>query len=141
MNLSDIKPASAADIERQLFTARLRAALESCGYDGHSPTKLQREFNARAEKPITVHAARKWLMCEAIPTQPRIKVLADWLGAKADYLRFGAGDGVVTLNPNPIAPENVRLLADFARLDARDQRMFRKLVQVMAKEPREQKAA
>lgn len=131
---------SQAQVERELFSARLRHALESAGYNGHSPSKLQREFNARAESPITVHAARKWLMGESIPTQERIKVLADWLGVQPSYLRFG---GVIEQSRviDRVPAENVRLLSDLARLTARDRDTVRKLVSVLANTPSMQEAA
>ena len=51
---------------------------------------LLRKFNVRfAGRPVTVHAARKWLVGEAIPTQEKLRTLADWLGVPADWLRFG----------------------------------------------------
>lgn len=38
---------------------------------------------------ISVHAARKWLMGESIPTQARLRVVTDVLGVSAVWLRFG----------------------------------------------------
>ena len=38
---------------------------------------------------ISVHAARKWLMGESIPTQARLRVVTDVLGVSAAGLRFG----------------------------------------------------
>ena len=42
--------------------------------------------------PVTVHAARKWLQGESIPTQEKLRALAAWLDVPADWLRFGNGD-------------------------------------------------
>jgi transcriptional regulator with XRE-family HTH domain len=41
---------------------------------------------------VTVHAARKWLQGESIPTQEKLRALAGWLDVPADWLRFGNGD-------------------------------------------------
>ena len=41
-----------------------------------------------AGPPITVHAARKWLVGDAIPTQDKMRALAQWLAVPADWLRF-----------------------------------------------------
>lgn len=131
---------SQAQTERELFSHRLSHALVSAGYDGKSPTKLQREFNARVDSPITIHAARKWLVGESIPTQARIKVLADWLGVQPAYLRFG---GAVEQSRvvDRIPAENVRILSELARLAPRDRDTVRKLVSVLANTPSMREAA
>jgi hypothetical protein len=78
--------------EREAFSRRLKEALERVGDDGGSPTRLAREFNRRTPgAPVTLHAARKWLNGEAVPAQDKLRVLADWLGVGADWLRFGEG--------------------------------------------------
>ena len=63
--------------ERQNFTSRLKSALRNADYSQDSPTQLPREFNVRfTARPITVHAARKWLFGEALPTQEKLHVLS-----------------------------------------------------------------
>src|SRR4051794_21105690 len=80
-------------IEREGFSERLQQALRNADYSMDSPTQLAREFNIRFEgRPITVHAARKWLVGEAIPTQEKLRTLAHWLGVPAEWLRFGGSD-------------------------------------------------
>jgi hypothetical protein len=75
--------------QQALFSKRLIWALEVLGVRP-SPTIVQREYNSRSNQPpVTTHAARKWLMGEAIPTQDRIQVLAEWLNVSASWLRFG----------------------------------------------------
>jgi transcriptional regulator with XRE-family HTH domain len=79
-----------ADQERMEFSNRLREALQKAHYAPDSPTQLAREFNLRHEnRPITIHAARKWLVGESIPTQEKLRLLADWLRVSAEWLRFG----------------------------------------------------
>ena len=76
--------------ERLAFSERLQQALRSAEYSPTSPTQLAREFNQRSGgNPVTVHAARKWLQGESIPTQEKIRTLASWLDVPADWLRFG----------------------------------------------------
>lgn len=73
-----------ASIEREDFSGRLQMALRNADYSPDSPTQLAREFNIRfTGRPITVHAARKWLVGEAIPTQEKLRTLAQWLGVPA----------------------------------------------------------
>ena len=118
------------DDERASFADRLKGALRAVGCDP-TPTKLVSEFNLRADGlVVTVHGARKWLIGEAIPTQPRIKVLSDWLGVSAAWLRFGdAGNNEQhTLEPSAftlasgelVFVHDMRLLSDGGRALMRD---------------------
>ncbi len=76
--------------ERLAFSERLQQALRNAEYSPNSPTQLAREFNMRfSGNPVTVHAARKWLQGESIPTQEKLRALASWLDVPADWLRFG----------------------------------------------------
>ena len=78
--------------ERMAFSERLRQALSNGGYSPRSPTELAREFNQRFKgQSVTVHAARKWLHGESIPTKEKLRALASWLDVPADWLRFGNG--------------------------------------------------
>jgi len=78
--------------ERLHFSERLQQALRNAEHSPSSPTQLAREFNVRfAGNPITVHAARKWLQGESIPTQDKLRALAGWLEVPAEWLRFGNG--------------------------------------------------
>jgi hypothetical protein len=77
-------------VERLNFSIRLKQSLESVHHLRPSPTALAREFNRHfVGKPVTVHAARKWLVGEAIPTQDKLRILARWLDVSVDWLRFG----------------------------------------------------
>lgn len=80
--------------ERADFSLRLRETLLSAHGLSPSPTAVAREFNFRfVGKPITVHAARKWLVGDAIPTQDKLRALARWLEVSVDWLRFGGQAG------------------------------------------------
>lgn len=80
-------------LERQAFARRLREALARVGDDGGSPTRLAQEFNRRYPgPPVTLHATRKWLNGEALPSQDKLRVLADWFGVSAEWLRFGGDE-------------------------------------------------
>jgi len=78
--------------ERDAFSQRLAKALKDAKVDVGSPTVFAREFNRRyTGKPVSIHAARKWLMGESIPTQDKLRLLSAWLGVSAEWLRFGEG--------------------------------------------------
>ena len=65
--------------ERERFAENLRNALIRKGYEPKAST-LEIEFNQRYYgKPITLHAAAKWLRGEGLPTFAKIKTLAEWL--------------------------------------------------------------
>ena len=78
-----------AEHERTQFAQRVKTALAARNMPA-SATALQRAFNERyPELAISVHAARKWVMGESIPTQARLRALADVLRVSATWLRFG----------------------------------------------------
>jgi hypothetical protein len=110
--------------EGEAFGKRLQKALQDANYSPYGPTGLARQFNARfAGPPVSIHAARKWLMGEAIPTQDKIRTLAEWLAVPVEWLRFGGYDrnsGVVSGQPDPLYTQ---LIADIEQLDSRDRRL------------------
>jgi hypothetical protein len=73
------------------FAFRLRQAMERSGY-APRPSVLEREFNTRYwGKPMTLHGVRRWLRGETMPSNDKIKVLAEWLGEAPQDLGFGEG--------------------------------------------------
>lgn len=127
-----------ASSEREGFSGRLQQALRNAHYIPDSPTKLAREFNIRFNgRPITIHAARKWLVGEAIPTQEKLRTLALWLGVPADWLRFGG-----TVNPDQQAAAeatprfdsaDIKLIADLQRLDEHHRQIAREFVRTLVR--------
>jgi transcriptional regulator with XRE-family HTH domain len=127
-----------ASIEREDFSARLQQALRNANYSPDSPTQLAREFNVRfSGRPITVHAARKWLVGEAIPTQEKLRTLAQWLGVPADWLRFGGAADAASANssdlPTRFESEDVKLIADLQRLDEQHQAIAREIIRLLVR--------
>lgn len=123
--------------ERARFQARLSKTLQECGYSHDSPTVLAREFNFRfSGRPVTIHAARKWLVGESIPTQDKLRVLAQWLGVTAEWLRFGDSvqmNGNQSRNASTPNSEEGRLLADLLELDPYHRRLAFDFVNMLAK--------
>ena len=125
--------------ERESFSQRLQQALKNAHYSPDSPTRLAREFNIRFDgRPITVHAARKWLVGEAIPTQEKLRMIAQWLGVPADWLRFG---GAETAPVNGEAADasarfesaDVKLIADLQRLDEHHKQLAREFIRMLVR--------
>lgn len=132
--------------ERARFQARLAKALQFAGYVHDSPTQLAREFNFRfTGKPVTIHAARKWLVGESIPTQDKLRILAQWLGVTAEWLRFGDTEQIAVAKPARQAPAassiEGRLLADLAALDPYDRRLAHDFVSMLAQKHAQASAA
>jgi transcriptional regulator with XRE-family HTH domain len=126
--------------ERESFSQRLQQALKNAHYSPDSPTRLAREFNIRFEgRPITVHAARKWLVGEAIPTQEKLRMIAHWLGVPAEWLRFGgpeeAGHNGETngANLNRFESADVKLIADLQRLDEHHRQIAREFIRMLVR--------
>jgi hypothetical protein len=118
--------------ERAAFTERLCGALRSarCSL---SPTEFAQEYNLRTDGPrITTHAARKWLRAEAIPTQNKLLVLANWLALSPQWLRYGE-DPTTSIdcaaNDAKGLPRDDRiLLQDIKRLDERSRQVVNDVV-------------
>jgi hypothetical protein len=128
-----------ASIEREDFSSRLQQALRNADYSPDSPTQLAREFNIRfSGRPVTVHAARKWLVGEAIPTQEKLRTLADWLSVPAEWLRFGGdqrtedrrADGATTPR---FETADVKLIAELQTLDEQYRVIARELIRMLVR--------
>jgi transcriptional regulator with XRE-family HTH domain len=125
--------------ERENFSERLQQALKNAHYSPDSPTRLAREFNIRFDgRPITVHAARKWLVGEAIPTQEKLRMIAQWLGVPAEWLRFGGSDGHALQSDAPHAvprfeSADVKLIADLQRLDEHHRQLAREFIRMLVR--------
>jgi transcriptional regulator with XRE-family HTH domain len=124
--------------ERESFSERLQQALRNAHYSPDSPTRLAREFNIRFEgRPITVHAARKWLVGEAIPTQEKLRMIAQWLGVPADWLRFGGSDSALTQGEGEggarFESADVKLIADLQRLDEHHKQLAREFIRMLVR--------
>ncbi len=125
--------------ERESFSERLQLALKNAHYSPDSPTRLAREFNIRFEgRPITVHAARKWLVGEAIPTQEKLRMIAQWLGVPAEWLRFGgtyneATGGEGGDSSARFESADVKLIADLQRLDEHHRQLAREFIRMLVR--------
>jgi hypothetical protein len=128
--------------EREQFSQRLQKMLRETHHSPDSPTELAREFNIRFPgRPITVHAARKWLVGEAIPTQDKMRTLADWLMVPIDWLRFG-NDAARQDVPDPLGNANsvdIKLIADMQLLDEPHRQIVREVVRILIRITRNDK--
>jgi transcriptional regulator with XRE-family HTH domain len=75
--------------EKLEFANRLRDAMLAAGYEAR-PSVLEKGFNSNYwGTSVTFQAVSRWLRGEAIPSQEKLQVLADWLKIEPHALRFG----------------------------------------------------
>lgn len=142
-----------AENQAEGFALRLREALQQRGRKP-SPTALEREFNLRYRgQPISMHAARKWLLGLTMPTQDKLEVLARWLDVPIDWLRWG-GDldgttrGQTSSGHGPAIPpalarqnraaytvrEESSLLQDWRLLEPRNQQLVKSIMELLLRD-------
>ncbi|WP_194724725.1 hypothetical protein [Noviherbaspirillum malthae] len=123
--------------EREGFRDRLQQALRDAQYADVGPTQLAREFNIRFDgRAITVHAARKWLVGESIPTQEKLRALAQWLGVTTEWLRFGAAQHTPhssNSTTDGYDPQHARVIDDLRRLNEHDQAIARDFIRMLVR--------
>ena len=118
--------------ERMAFSERLQQALSDCNYSPRSPTELAREFNRRFQgQAVTVHAARKWLHGESIPTQDKLRALASWLDVPADWLRFGNDANKSKGQASQFSAAETRLLANLQQLDETHRQLAHEILRLI----------
>lgn len=130
------------------FSQRLKAEVEGLRLPVSSPTQIARVFNQRFPgQTVTPQTVRKWLLAEAMPTQPKLLVLAEWFGVSAQWLRFGTGMREESLPAGSAHPSGLMVLgAEYAsliplvenltRLPPRDLELVKGIVGLMLAEPR-----
>jgi hypothetical protein len=122
--------------ESQAFAERLRIALEGC-CASLSPSLVAREFNLRFwGRSITPHTARNWLMGKSIPTQDKLRVLAEWLQVSPDELRFGKAAASVPRRTSESLLESLNLadremLARYLSLSISDKKTVRDVLEAL----------
>lgn len=123
--------------ETQAFADRLRHALEAVGVRA-SPTLVANEFNLRYwGRSITPHTARNWLLGQALPTQDKLVVLAEWLQVSPDELRFGKVSAGLRLSEADTQFEKLdmadrEMVARYLSLSTADRKTVREVVAAMA---------
>jgi transcriptional regulator with XRE-family HTH domain len=77
------------------------------------------------------------LQGEAIPTQEKLRALAQWLGVPADWLRFGGLDEEHATNGSEVSArfetDDVKLIADLQRLDESSRKIVREFVRMLVR--------
>ncbi len=127
------------NIERAAFSQRLKSAIARFDPEGRTGAAwLAREFNQRyGGRPITIHAARKWLVGDAIPAHDKVTTLAGWLRVSAEWLLYGAGDmtrtSAVQQDPARYAVIDVDLVREINALNQEHRAIVRELVALLTR--------
>ncbi len=122
--------------ESQAFAQRLRVALEGVGVR-LSPSVVAHEFNLRYwGRSVTPHTARNWLMGNSMPTQDKLRVLAEWLQVSPDELRFGKTLAAVQQNPSDSLQTSLNMadremLMRYLALSIAERKIVRDVVQAL----------
>lgn len=122
--------------ERSEFRTRLICALNDAQCKVGA-TSVTREFNRRSNAlPISVYAVRKWLAGEAIPTQDKLVILAEWLNVPAQWLRFGEKSAEPTTVDHlaGLPPVVLALLNDIVRVDEAAREMVAGVIALLLKD-------
>jgi len=123
--------------ETQAFAERLHKALMGAAVRP-SPTAVAHEFNARYRGPnITPHTVRNWLLGQALPTQDKLVVLAQWLQVSPEELRFGRAAAVPRLSDadaqlEPLDMADREMIHRYLSLPIADRITVREVVAAMA---------
>lgn len=127
----------ATSTETEAFALRLKQALDDSAVRA-SPTVVANEFNLRHwGRSITTHTARNWLLGKAIPTQDKLRVLADWLQVSPDELRFGRLGGAViaaeaSTGPAALSMADREMLSRYLGLNVNDRKTVREVVTALS---------
>ncbi|KAF1043887.1 MAG: hypothetical protein GAK38_03774 [Xylophilus sp.] len=111
------------------------------------PVVLEREFNTRYwGRSVTLQAVRRWLRGEAIPSQDKLQVLAEWLKIEPEVLRFGEGVRKSVLAHRQRWDEGVGYLEReafdaFLQLPAPQRKLLREVILTFARDHAAQQAA
>lgn len=123
--------------ETLAFADRLKTALEAAGVRA-SPTVIAHEFNLRFwGRSITPHTARNWLLGHSLPTQDKLRVLAEWLQVAPDELRFGRPPGkpranVIDSQVDSLNLADREMISRYLSLELHDRRTVRDVVIALA---------
>jgi transcriptional regulator with XRE-family HTH domain len=124
--------------EAKRFSERLKQSMTDAGYEVR-PVVLEREFNQRSwGRSVSFQAVRRWLQGEAVPTQDRLQVLAEWLGVDPHWLRFGEKlSGSVQEQrarwDSKITPEEREAIEAFLALPPDKRKLFGQLMKACGK--------
>jgi hypothetical protein len=131
MKTSNLDKVSLPETERKEFTERLIFSLRESEIT-QSPTILCKILKIKEPKLVlSVHAVRKWLHAESVPTQNKLKLLADLLNVNPHWLRYGQE---LKVRDNKIKKSNKNILNEYNFLDLRQKKYILEIVKALAEQ-------
>mgnify|MGYP001742837240 CR=1 FL=1 len=116
--------------EKELFSLRLKTALEVASLEKFKVSDIEREFNLRyASGTVTPQAIYKWLNGQSIPSLDKIQVLADWLNVSAKWLKTGIEDEII----DPRSLIDKQGMDSFLKLSHEHKQLILNLMQTLIK--------
>ena len=125
--------------EKAAFAERLKFALQRSPEKVTGGTQLALHFNLRhrGDHPISPQTAHKWLTGRTVPTDDKLKTLAEWLRVDLHWLHYGPSPGgTARSTPKPLprdekyplTPETIELASKIEALSPHHRYLVQELV-------------
>ncbi|WP_322010751.1 transcriptional regulator [Paraburkholderia sp. J12] len=90
--------------EKAAFSERLRFAMKRAPEKPQGATDLALHFNLRhhGEHPVSPQTAHKWMSGRTIPTDDKLRTLAEWFKVDVHWLHYGPPPGGTPAVPRPL---------------------------------------
>jgi transcriptional regulator with XRE-family HTH domain len=125
--------------EKAAFSERLKFAMKRAPEKLRGSTDLALHFNLRhrGENPVSPQTAHKWLSGRTIPTDDKLRTLAEWFKVDVHWLHYGPPPGGTTsLVPRPLprdetyplSPESIELASKIEALSPHHRYLVQELI-------------
>jgi hypothetical protein len=119
MGIIEVGKYELAQKERFEFSERLISSLKNSNIPVRVVELRKLFLQHNKTIPLSAHAIRKWLLGESIPTQEKLRVLADILSVEPNWLRYGeAINNDEKPNFNKLNSNQKKLLNEFEKLSS-----------------------
>ncbi|KVG76117.1 transcriptional regulator [Burkholderia ubonensis] len=126
--------------EKKAFSVRLKFALQRNPHKIVGATELANQSNLRhhGEHPVSPQTAHKWLTGRTIPTQDKLRTLAEWLRVDLHWLHYGPPpNGAAHSTPQPLprderyppTPETIELASKIEALSPHHRYLVQELIE------------
>lgn len=122
--------------EKAAFSERLKFAMKRAPEKLKGGTDLALHFNLRhrGEHPVSPQTAHKWLSGRTIPTDDKLRTLAEWFKVDVHWLHYGPGTASATPKPvrrdekYPLSPETLELASKIEALNPHHRYLVQELI-------------
>ncbi|TCW81195.1 transcriptional regulator [Burkholderia sp. SRS-46] len=132
--------------EKKAFSERLKFALQRSPHKITGATELANQFNLRhrGEHQVSPQTAHKWLTGRTIPTQDKLRTLAEWLRVELHWLHYGPSpNAAARTTPQPLprderyppTPETIELASKIEALSPHHRYLVQELIEQFYGDP------